>query len=349
MTTISIVATSRRRLSGLRTALSGDVAADYLRVDDLPDCEPNDTAILDIELGQCSEVQAVKAWLSRRPHPGSVIVCIDDATSHLQLTQARALGATAVLTRPLQAAELHRILFGLELKSAPSLQPVIDDPSQDLSAIEDMFAAARSGRSPSMDIATHVGAQIVDRLQDIGLSHYLAAIRDHHSRTYTHCLTVTAVAVSFGIQIGVGRRDRERLAVAGLLHDIGKSRIPIDILEKPAALDKDESAIIQAHPMLGYDMLRGTPGLPDDTLDMVLHHHEYLDGSGYPHGLQGSQISDLNRMMTISDVYGALIEPRAYRPPMEPTQALDILRAMGPKLDAALVRVFAPVACRLTA
>jgi putative nucleotidyltransferase with HDIG domain len=349
MTTISIVATSRGRLADLCAALSGDVAADYLRLEDLPDSKPNDTAILDIDLGQCSEVQAVKAWLSHRSQPGNVIVCVDDATSHLQLTQARALGATAVVPRPLQAAQLHRILFGVELSFAPSLQPAIDDPSQALTAIQDMFAAARMGRSPSMDVVTHAGAQIVDRIQDMGLSDYLSAIRHHHSRTYTHCLAVTAVAVSFGIQLGVGRKDRERLAVAGLLHDIGKSQISLDILEKPAALDERETLVMRTHPVLGHDMLRGTPGLPDDTLDMVLHHHEYLDGSGYPDGLQGSQISDLNRMMTIADVYGALIEPRSYRPPMEVLQALDVLRAMGPKLDAALVRVFAPMACRLAA
>jgi len=96
-------------------------------------------------------------------------------------------------------------------------------------------------------------------------------------------------------------------------------------------------------------MILGTPGLPDDTLDMVLHHHEFLDGSGYPHGLQGSQISDLTRMMTIADMFGALIEPRSYKPPVPAMQALDILRDMGPKLDGTLVRVFAPLADRLLA
>jgi HD-GYP domain-containing protein (c-di-GMP phosphodiesterase class II) len=80
---------------------------------------------------------------------------------------------------------------------------------------------------------------------------------------------------------------------------------------------------------------------------MVLHHHECLDGSGYPHGLRGSQISDLNRVITISDVYGALIEPRPYKPPMTLTQAYDVLQAMGPKLDRALVRAFSPLVYRL--
>jgi HD-GYP domain-containing protein (c-di-GMP phosphodiesterase class II) len=105
--------------------------------------------------------------------------------------------------------------------------------------------------------------------------------------------------------------------------------------------------IINTHPMLGYEMLRGTPGLADDTLDMVLHHHEYLDGSGYPHGLRGAEICDLTRMLTIADVYGALVEPRSYKPPMSGLAALNVLHDLGPKLDQTLVRVFAPIAHKL--
>ncbi len=347
MTGISIVAESSERLAAIRAMLPCDIAADYLRPDDLPP-GPQDTIVLDLDLGRLGGIQTIRTWLSNRaPLRGTVIVFVDDMASHLQLTQARALGATEVLPRPVSAAQLGSLL--LDRHVAPSLQPEIDDPSEDLKAVGDIFAAARAHQSPNMEFVTEAGARIVDRLKDIGLSAYLAAIRAHHSRTYTHCLTVTAVAVSFGIQLGFNRKDTKRLAVAGLLHDIGKSQISVDILEKPAALDERETLIMRSHPVVGHDMLIGTPGLPDDTLDMVLHHHEYLDGSGYPHGLQASQISDLNRMMTIADVYGALIEPRSYRPLMPATQALDVLRAMGPKLDVALVRVFTPLADNLAA
>lgn len=349
MTTISIVATSPDHLAGLRAVLADDIAADYLCLEELPHSNPSDISILDIDLCRSSDVQAVKAWLSSRPQCGTVIVCIDDASSHLQLTQARALGATTVVRRPLQASRVRKIMFNLDQNLALAPPQTTDDPSQDLNAIQDMFTAARIGRSPSMDVIAQAGAQIVDRIQYIGLSDYLAAIRNYHGRTYTHCLTVTAVAVAFGIQLGFGRKDRERLAVAGLLHDIGKSQISLDILEKPGALDDQETLIMRTHTVLGHNMILGTPGLPDDTLDMVLHHHEFLDGSGYPHGLQGSQISDLTRMMTIADMFGALIEPRSYKPPVPAMQALDILRDMGPKLDGTLVRVFAPLADRLLA
>lgn len=349
MTTISIVAEPLGRLSDLCATLSDEVAADYLRVDELPHNKPKDTVIVDVDIGNGSDVQVVKTWLSNRPQSATVILCVDDPSSHLQLTQARAIGATAVVQRPLNATRLREILRGLDQSLVPSSTPANDDASQDLTAIQDIFDAARAGESPSMDIAARAGARIVNRLHDIGLSNYLSAIRNYHSRTYTHCLTVTAVAAAFGILLGFGRKDIERLAVAGLLHDIGKAQIPLEILEKPVALDAHESAIMQTHVTLGHDMLRGIRGLPDDTLDLVLHHHEYLDGSGYPHGLQASQISDLTRMMTIADVYGALIEPRSYKPSMSGLQALEVLRDMGPKLDGTLVRVFAPLAHNLAA
>jgi len=79
-------------------------------------------------------------------------------------------------------------------------------------------------------------------------------------------------------------------------------------------------------------------------LDMVVHHHEYLDGSGYPHRLHANEISDLVRTMTIADIYGALIERRSYKPPMSSAEAYQVLRDMGPKLDVDMVREFAAIA-----
>lgn len=347
MPTISVVAQSPDRLADLYDAMPRDIAADYLQIDDLPHCSVHETAILDVDLVNCDEVRTIKAWLSRRPQSGRVIVCIDDAASHHQVTQAFALGATAVVERPLTAARLRDMLQSCEL--AIEHKPDPNDAQADLKAIGDIFADARAGRSPNMARVSQAGAQIVERIQQTGLSGYLDAIRSHHSRTYTHCLTVTAIATSFGLQLGFGRRDQERLAIAGLLHDIGKSQINIEILEKPTALSARERAIVKTHPILGYDILRGSSGLADDIRDMVLHHHEYLDGTGYPHGLRGARISDLTRMLTIADVFGALIEPRSYKPPMSALAALGVLHDLGPKLDQTLVRVFAPVAHKLAA
>ena len=148
------------------------------------------------------------------------------------------------------------------------------------------------------------------------------------------------MAVAFGQQIGLSRADRQRLSTAGMLHDIGKARIPLAILEKPGPLTADEVAVMRNHPQYGYDALRASSSVAAEMLDAVVHHHELLDGSGYPHGLRGAAIADLTRIMTISDIFGALIERRSYKPPLSGAAAYRVLLDMGAKLDEALVRAF---------
>jgi putative nucleotidyltransferase with HDIG domain len=184
----------------------------------------------------------------------------------------------------------------------------------------------------------------VASLEEEGLTRWLEVVRTHHSQTYQHSLVVTAVAVSFGRYLGFSQTDKSRIASAGLLHDIGKARIPIEVLEKPAPLDDEEAAVMKEHPLLGFEILKNSPGLQPEMLDMVVHHHEYLDGSGYPHNLQSKEISDLVRVVTIADIYGALIERRPYRPPLSGTAAYEILQSMNAKLDKDFVRAFGPFA-----
>jgi putative nucleotidyltransferase with HDIG domain len=178
------------------------------------------------------------------------------------------------------------------------------------------------------------------RMEAQGLGSWLDTVRKHHSQTYQHCLIVTGVTVGFAQHLGLARADQQRLAFGAMLHDIGKARIPIEILEKPAAPTADEMAILRKHPEYGLEALKDSPDLKEEHLDLVVHHHEYLDGSGYPHGLSGGEISDLVRIMTICDIFGALLERRAYKPPLSADVAYQMLLDMGGKLDKDLVRAF---------
>jgi HD-GYP domain-containing protein (c-di-GMP phosphodiesterase class II) len=138
--------------------------------------------------------------------------------------------------------------------------------------------------------------------------------------------------------------DIERLHSAAMFHDIGKARIPLAVLDKPGRLDPGERALIETHPAAGYDILKGTRGISPEVLDCVRHHHEFLDGSGYPDGLGAASICDLVRILTISDIFSALIEDRRYKPPMPRAQAYDILEGMNGKLEKPLVKAFREVA-----
>ena len=210
--------------------------------------------------------------------------------------------------------------------------------------LQSIFSSACLGEPLAAPAVQSSAETVVAHIEEHGLNAWIDIVRTHHSQTYQHCLLVTGLAVAFGQKLGVSRSDRRRLSLAGMLHDIGKARVPLAILEKPGPLDKDEMAMMRNHPQFGFDALKPMSGMPDEMLDVVLHHHEYIDGSGYPHGLAKNEVADLVRMITIADIFGALIELRSYKPPMSGEVAYRILLDMGPKLDKDLVREFRVIA-----
>jgi putative nucleotidyltransferase with HDIG domain len=298
---ILIVRDRRTRPEELARRLGELFEIDFQQLEAVFDLIPKRHTLIDVDLNNEPQLLPLKEWLTRKPENAKVIFVTEKA-SWLQEARAHALGAT--------------------------------------DALQSIFSAACSGAPVDTTAVRTASDAIVNQLEEQGLSAWIETVRMHHSQTYQHCLLVTGVAGAFAQHIGASRKDRQRLSFAGMLHDIGKARIPLAILEKPGRLDESEMAVMRKHPEYGLDALSRTPALPAEMLDMVVHHHEFLDGSGYPHGLQGSEISDLVRMMTISDVFGALIERRSYKPPLSGEAAYQILLDMGPKLDKDLVRAF---------
>jgi putative nucleotidyltransferase with HDIG domain len=274
---------------------------------------------------------------------GGKAIFLTDKSSRIESMQAFALGATDVMHHPLREQELMTRLWG-EFKSLAGGPPDLQLPhspgvAEAVGALQNIFLSACVGGHLDPTSINEAGEAIVGQIETQGLASWIDIVRKHHSQTYQHCLLVTGVAVAFGQHLGLSLADRQRLSFAGMLHDIGKARIPIPILEKPGPLSQDEIAVMRHHPQHGIDALRGVD-VASEMLDMVVHHHEYLDGSGYPHGLVASEIADLVRIMTIADIFGALIERRSYKAPLSGEAAYQILLKMGPKLDKDLVREF---------
>jgi putative nucleotidyltransferase with HDIG domain len=176
------------------------------------------------------------------------------------------------------------------------------------------------------------------------LRNWIETVRRHHEGTYQHCLLVAGITVDFGFSLGMAKADIERLYSAAMFHDIGKARIPLTLLDKPDRLDDRERALIETHPAVGFEILKKNSSVSPEILDAVRHHHEYLDGSGYPDALCADSISDIVRILTISDIFSALIERRPYRSTMPREQAYDIIRGMHGKLEKPLVEAFREVA-----
>jgi len=141
--------------------------------------------------------------------------------------------------------------------------------------------------------------------------------------------------------MGVGRDDLRRLAKGALLHDIGKTSVPVELINKPARLNPEEFSIIKGHSGSGYDYLAGILAKDDEMLSAVLHHHEKMDGSGYPHGLKDFDIPLWSRIIAVADVYDALTSNRPYRTPLQPGETVEFLMAgIGKDFDYDVVDSF---------
>ena len=323
---------------------------DFVKLADLGTAVPQLYILCDIDYKDRDGLIELKKWLRGKPKFGKILVAIDKESRFHEI-QALALGATDTVERPLYASVVARKLWGDfatlatgKLSDKFSKSPVI---MASLATLRNIMMCTSHGEAIDLAAVNSSSAAIVTQIEEKGLTAWIDIVREHHSQTYQHSLIVTAVAVGFGRALGASETDLLRLSLAGMLHDIGKSVVPISILEKPGRLEDAEMEILRRHPRAGYDSLRHTPGIDPGILDLVLSHHEYLDGSGYPEGLGANRISDVVRLMTIADIFGALIERRAYKPPYAPKAAYDVLVDMGPKLDQDMVREFRAVAAAM--
>jgi putative two-component system response regulator len=169
------------------------------------------------------------------------------------------------------------------------------------------------------------------------------AVEARDALTQGHIERVTDLAVATGRMLGLSPRTLEALRVGAVLHDIGKIGVPGDILNQRGKLHAEKWEVIRKHPEVGYDICSPLKKTLGPALDAIRHHHERLDGSGYPDGLQGSEISLVARVMAAVDIYDALRTERPYRKGMPKNMALAILRreADEGKLDSQVVECLA--------
>jgi putative nucleotidyltransferase with HDIG domain len=342
MQRLCVVTDRPSKTAAIRREIDGIFDLHCLDFDGIGGTEPPGQLLIDVDFAGNRALE-MKEWLRRKPQDAKIIVAID-RTSHLQSIQATALGATGVMRRP-----LGRDALISTFRAAPespwadeSTDPIAASPGigEAIETLRNIFESACLGTPLDLAAINSTGEAVIRRMEEQGLGSWLDTVRRHHSQTYQHCLIVTGVTVAFAQHLGFSRADQRRMSLGAILHDIGKARVPLAILEKPAALTDDEMAAISRHPDYGLEALKTSSGVSREVLDIVIHHHEHLDGSGYPHRLRGREISDPVRIVTICDVFSALIESRAYKPPLSSARAYQMLLDMGSKLDKDLVREF---------
>lgn len=208
-------------------------------------------------------------------------------------------------------------------------------------AVTAMFNEARMGRTVDAETCLPLVQEISDSVQrNAGALVSLARLKSRDDYSYMHSVAVCAMMVSLARQSGMGEDACREAGLAGLMHDIGKAMIPLDVLNKPGKLSDEEFALVRLHPEQGYGLLIGGQGVLESTLDVVLHHHEKVDGSGYPHRLAGDRISRLARMGAICDVYDAITSNRPYKAGWDPAESIARMASWKGHFDPPLFAAF---------
>src|SRR6267154_1856440 len=305
--------------------------------------------VVDINLRSAESVQLVRNKLradAYREMPRLFVLA--DALHHGSM-QAWALGATDTISRPFDAEGiLQRIRSAFpdsnEFDTSDRGKVLNSGVAAAHAVMVKIFEKLPAGVPLRFNDIVEAENKVLKAIKHSSLREWLTTVGCHHTDSYRHCLFVTGFAAAFAQHLGMREDDQRRLARAALLHDVGKAFIPVAILDQPAKLTDEEMRVIRMHPRLGYDVLAAEGSFPPEMLDVVLHHHELLDGTGYPNGLRGNQISDIVRLTTIVDIHAALVEKRAYRLPFTHAKAFAIMEQMDGKLDRHLLQAFRPVA-----
>jgi HD-GYP domain-containing protein (c-di-GMP phosphodiesterase class II) len=169
----------------------------------------------------------------------------------------------------------------------------------------------------------------------------ISRIKTKDEYTFMHCVSVAGLMTTFAIEMALDERTIHQVALGGMLHDIGKTLVPDEILNKPGKLDDDEFVVMRKHVEFSGELLQDQVGLSQIARDVAMLHHERMDGKGYPLGLSGERISLIGQMSAIVDVYDALTSVRVYKAAWEPSLTLKKLLEWSPHhFNPALVQRF---------
>ena len=233
-------------------------------------------------------------------------------------------------------AEIHEKITALvekhEIKLPPSIPLKVEVQqartvhTQAQSVVHNLMSDVRMGKQIEVARLSPAVEHITDsifRNKDAFIS--LSRIKKKDEYTFQHSISVCALLVAFSREVGYEKDVVLEAGMGGLLHDIGKMKVPDQILNKPNALSESEFAIMKSHAAIGRDLLKQTPGMSQVAISITGEHHERYDGTGYPDKLEKDEISKLGQMASIVDVYDALTSNRVYHKGMEPTAALKKL------------------------
>lgn len=208
-------------------------------------------------------------------------------------------------------------------------------------AVTSMFNDARMGKAikaeAAMQFVDEIAASVV---RNEGALISLVRLKTKDDYTYMHSVAVCALMVALAKELGLSDAETKQAGFAGLLHDIGKAAIPLDVLNKPGALTEDEFTLVKLHPERGHALLVQANITDKVALDVCLHHHEKMNGMGYPHKLKADEISLFAKMAAVCDVYDAITSNRPYKAGWEPGVSLQRMAQWADHFDDRVFKAF---------
>ncbi|MBB3913967.1 HD-GYP domain-containing protein [Rhizobium fabae] len=208
--------------------------------------------------------------------------------------------------------------------------------------LEEVFGRLQVGDGITVDQVAPVISSVSKSLdQNPSVFMSVTRLKSKDEVTFLHSISVSALMILFSRHLALDEHTVQMLGTAGLLHDVGKIDIPLEVLNKEGRLDEDEMNLIRRHPEKGHVILSRQEDMPEIVLDVCLNHHERIDGKGYPHGLSGSQVSLHARIATICDVYDAITSVRPYKAPWSASDALKWMLGVEGHFDRRLLKKFA--------
>jgi putative nucleotidyltransferase with HDIG domain len=255
---------------------------------------------------------------------------------------ATAAGAAAVAIQPPAAPRRATVplpppsrSFAEELRSAAAVC------EKGRSQVRQMFNEARLGRAIDAESFQPLVEEISSSvIRNPGAFVSLVRLKTQDDYSYMHSVAVCALMVALGRELGFDEEQCRVAGTAGLLHDVGKALMPLDILNKPGKLTDVEFDVMRSHPVRGFELLQEAQGAPAEAMEVCLHHHERFDGGGYPHQLPNEKLDHLVRMGAVCDVYDAITSNRPYKAGWDPADSIGKMASWKGQFDPVIFATF---------
>jgi HD-GYP domain-containing protein (c-di-GMP phosphodiesterase class II) len=260
---------------------------------------------------------------------------IDTALARIEPAKPAASGSVAPQVAAPSPRAAERVPLTVEVQRAAKICAKSKD------AVVSMFQEVRMGRAIDHDAASALVDEISSSvMRNPGALISLARLKTADDYTYMHSVAVCALMVALARQLDLNEATTRSMGMAGLLHDLGKAVMPMEVLNKPGKLTDEEFRIIKSHPVEGHRMLVEGGAVGELVLDVCLHHHEKIDGSGYPKGLKDKEISLHAKMGAVCDVYDAITSNRPYKAGWDPAESIRKMAEWTTHFDNRVFQAF---------